>query len=83
MTTDNTTGQPGTILTVEDEFSIAAMSALSDQMSREQAIEFLKKAFALYVTTRRMFLAHMESTLPTPYEPNQRLPEEDGRTNPT
>jgi hypothetical protein len=83
MTTDNTTGQSGSILTLEDEFSIASMNALSDQMSRDQAIEFLKKAFALYVTTRRMLLAHMESTLPTLYEHNQRLPEEEGRTNPT
>jgi hypothetical protein len=65
-------------LSLEEQFSIASLNTLADQMSREQAIEMLKQVFLLYVTTRRLLLNEMANSLPQlAYDSNTRHPKEE------
>jgi hypothetical protein len=65
-------------LSLEEQFSIASLNTLADQMSREQAIEMLKQVFLLYVTTRRLLLNEMANSLPQiNYDSNTRHPKEE------
>lgn len=51
-------------LSIEDQFSIASFNAQADKMTREQAIDFLKRSHRLLVATKRLYLMECARNLP-------------------